>query len=113
MKNKKLEIVSLILPCVYGILCMVDIVLCLVYRSNYDSSIGRVLAYFVLDFTGILFVLPAMPIGLVLNICALRKRRLEGMPDKGWMIWTILSPIVYIVCFLTAGVVFVATTGGV
>ncbi len=113
MKNKRLEISSLIIQSIYSILCLIDIVLCLVYRSNYDSSIGRTLAYFVLDFTGVLFVLPAMLIGTILNFCALRKRRLDGMPRKGWIIWTILSPVVYIVCFLVALMVFVATTGGV
>lgn len=113
MKIKKLEITSLILQSIYGILCLLDIVLCLVYWINYDSSIGHTLAYFVLDFTGVLFVLPAMLIGTILNFCALRKRRLEGMPHKGWVIWTILSPVVYIVCFLAALMVFVATTGGV
>ena len=113
MKNKSLEISSLIVQSIYGILCLIDIVLCLVYRSNYDSSIGHTLAYFVLDFTGVLFVLPALLIGMILNFCALRKRRLEGMPRKAWMIWTILSPAVYIVCFLAALMVFIGTTGGV
>ena len=113
MKNKKLEISSLIVQGIYGILCLIDIVLCLVYQSNYDSSIGRTLAYFVLDFTGVLFVLPAMPIGIILNICTLDKRRSNGAPCKGWMIWAILSPVVYIVCFFAAAIVFVATTGGV
>ena len=113
MKNKKLEISSLVVQIIYGILCLIDIVLCLVYRSSYDSSIGRTLAYFVLDFTCVLFVLPAMPIGIILNICTLRKRRSNGVPRKGWMIWTILSPVVYIVCFFAAIMVFVATTGGV
>ena len=113
MKNKKLEISSFAVQCTYGILCLTDIILCLVYRSNYDRSYGRTLAYFVLDYTGILFVLPAMPVGVILNLCALRKRRLDGRSCKGWLIWTILSPVVYIVCFLAAEIVFVATTGGV
>ena len=113
MKGKKLEVFSLIVQIIYSILCLIDIVLCFVIRSNYDNSIGRTFAYFVLDYTGVLFVLPAMQIGLILNICTLRKRRLEGIPRKGWLIWTILSPMVYIVCFLAALMVFVATTGGV
>ena len=115
MKNKSLEISSLIIQSIYGILCLVDIVLCLIFQNNYGSSIERTLtyAYFVLDFTCVLFVLPAMPIGIILNICALRKRRLEGIDHKSWLIWTILSPAIYVVCFLAAVIVFVATTGGV
>ncbi len=113
MKNKKIEIPSLIVQCMYGILCLIDIILCLVYRGNYDSSYGRTLAYFVLDYTCVLFFLPAMPAGAILNLCALRKRRLEGQPYKGWLVWTILSPVVFIVCFLAAEMVFIATTGGV
>lgn len=110
---KKLETASLILQCIYGSLCIIDVIVCLIYRCNFDGSIGRALAYFALDLTSVLFVLPAMPIGLVLNICALRKRRLEGIPRKRWMVWTVLSPVVYIVCCLVALTVFVATTGGV
>ena len=113
MKNKKIEISSLIVQCIYGILCLIDIILCLVYRGNYDSYYGRTLAYFVLDYTCVLFFLPAMPAAAILNLCALRKRQLESQPRKGWLVWTILSPVVFIVCCLVAVGVFVATTGGV
>ena len=113
MKNKRIEISSLIVQCIYGILCLIDIILCLVYRGNYGSSYGRTLAYFVLDYTCVLFFLPAMPVGIILNLCALSKRRLEGQSRKGWLAWTILSPVVFIACFLAAEMVFVATTGGV
>jgi len=113
MKNKKIEILSLTAQCIYGILCLIDIILCLVYRANYNSSYGRTLAHFVLNYTCVLFFLPAMPVGVMLNLCALRKRRLDGHPRKGWFAWTILSPIVFIVCFLAALMVFVTTTGGV
>ena len=113
MRNKKLEISSLTLQSIYGILCIIDIVLCLVYQSNYDSSMGRTLAYFLFDFTGLLFFLPAMPIGIILNICTLRKRLLAGIPRTGWLVYTILSPFIYIGCFLVTVIVFVVTTGGI
>ena len=113
MKNKKLEIASVVVQGLYALLCAIDVVLCLVYQSNYDSAIGHALAYFALNFTGFLLLLPAMPIGLVLNVCAFFKRRAEGTPRKGFMIWTIFSPIFYIMCFLIAAITLVATTGGV
>jgi len=113
MKNKKLEIASLVIQLIYGALCGVEIVLCLVLQRGCDPDFERSLAFFVLDYTGFLLLLPAMPVGLILNICALRKRRQEGIPRKGWIIWTVLSPVMYILCFLTAIVFFVAATGGV
>ena len=113
MKNRKLEIASLIVQCVYGILCLTDILVCLIYHNNYDSSYGYTLAYFALHFTCILGILPAMPIGILLNVCAHKKRKIECMPRKGWIIWSIVSPIIYIVFFLAALSCFVSTTGGV
>lgn len=113
MKSKKLEILSIILQILYGIHSMSDIVLCFLCCYTSDDSIARTLAYLALNLTGSLFVLPTMPIGIILNICALRKRKLEGIPRKEWMVYTILSPIIYIIFFLAAVIVFVSTTGGV
>lgn len=113
MRHKKLEISALAVQLVYGVLCLLDMVLCFVYLRHYDSSFGACLAYFLLDFTCILFFLPAMPVGFVLNLCVLRKRRLADIPRGGWIIYTILSPIVYILCFLPALAAFMASTGGV
>ena len=113
MRNKKLEISSLAMQIIYAILCIIDIVLCFVSQSNYDSFGGLTLANFLLDFTFVLFFLPAMPIGIILNICTLCKRKSAGLPRTGWLIYTIISPFIYIACFWVAVIVFVITTGGI
>ena len=113
MENRKLEVFSLVLQGIYCVLCVTDIILCFVYRSNYSTPIGHALACFVLNFTGALFLIPAMPIGMLLNILALRKRELKGISRKKWIIWTIFSPVIYVVCCMVTCIIFVATTGGV
>jgi len=113
VKNKKPEASSLILQIVYGVLCLADILLCLVFHSNYDSAIGSTAAQFCLWFTGVLFVFPFLPVGCILNVQILHKRRMANVPRKGWMVYAFLSPILYVVCFIAATCVFIATTGGV
>ena len=113
MKNKKLEIASLLVMFLYIILCVVDIVCCLVYRFNFESSFSYNLAYFVRDFTFFLFFVPALPTGVVLSICAAFKEKPLSKPRKYWIIWTAVSPIIYIVFYCAVVVVFVFSTGGV
>jgi len=113
MKKSKLEIASLILLGLYCAFCFINIVVCILYKNNFDNNFGTACAYLALDLTGILSFVPAMPIGVIFNIMALHKRRSRGIPRKGWLIWTIFSPLIYIVSWIISVCIFVAITGGV
>lgn len=113
MKSRKTEIASIVLQSLYCVFCIIDIVFCIIYRRNYDNSVGNICASFALDLTVILFLVPAMPICIALNISALNKRRAEGTAHRGWLAWTIISPIIYIVCCLISVGVLISMTGGV
>lgn len=112
MRYKKLERASWILQGVYSALCLLSIALSLLCR--YDQPwLGRQMPDFLMGLTCLLCLLPAMPIGVALNIYAARDRDAGGAPMKGSLIWSILSPVLYIACSLAAIIVFVACTGGV
>lgn len=111
MKNKKLEIAALIPPVLYGLLCLGQIVFCLVQPWASGGAEGVRLAYVASDMFGFLTIIPALPIGSVLNVFVIEKKRSVGMPYQRWLLWAILSPLCYIVLWAAACVVFVATTG--
>ena len=112
MKYKKLERASWILQGVYSALCLVSIALNLLCR--YDQSwIDRPMLDFLMGLTCLSCLLPAMPIGVALNIYAARERDASGAPMRGSLIWSILSPILYIICSLAVIVAFASCTGGV
>jgi len=111
--HKKFETASLILQGLYSGLCIINIILCLIYRSHFDNTVGNTCAHLAFDLMGILVLCPAMPIGIILNICALRKRQTENIPHKNWLCWMILSPFLYILFCVIAGTVLVLTTGGI
>ena len=115
MKNKRLETASLCVQGIYSGLCVTDMVLCLTYVLNWDNELGRRCADIALGATVHLFFLliPVVLLSTILNLCALRERKLAQVPRGGWLVWTILCPAVYAVFWAAAGCVFVASTGGV
>lgn len=111
--KRYLKISSFILQGIYSAFCVLDIVLCLTYQHYFDTSMGRKCAYWALDLTSILFFVPIIPISLVINILAMPLRQLEPIGRKRWLIWTIISSVVYMIFYIITICVFVATTGGV
>ena len=111
--KKYLKISSFILQGVYSAFCVLDIILCFIYYYNFDTSFGRECAHLALDLSCILFFIPAMPIGIILNILAMPPKQLEQTERKRWIIWMIISPGIYLVVYFVAVCIFVATTGGV
>lgn len=112
MKKKHIKIASFIIQSVYCAACIFDVVLCLVYRSNFETSLGSDCARWALDLTGALFFVPAMPVSLILNILAMPSGQAEQM-RKRWQVWTLFSPVVYALFYFVAVCIFIATTGGI
>lgn len=111
MPKKYMKISSFILQGIYSAFCVLDMIICFVYKYNFDNALGTKCASLALDLTGILFLLPALPIGIILNILAMPPKQTEGR--KRWIIWTIISPCLYLIVYFTAVCVFIAITGGV
>lgn len=110
MNKRILKTISFTIQGLYSIVCIVNILICILYRFNYDTSFGGKCAYFALDVMGIsaLILIPAILISLILNILAIpEKEKLH------WFFWIICSPCVYIMSFIVSGTLFVAMTGGV
>ncbi len=103
---------SFLLQGSYSALCLLDIAICLVYQATYHTEIGNLCAAVALPLTCILFFAPAMPLSLILNIRAVFRQNKQAK-HTFWMIWTIVSPILYIVFFLCTVCVFVGITGGI
>lgn len=113
MNKKVFKVLSFTLQGIYVAFCILDIILCFVYRYNFDTSFGSKCAYFVLELTCILAIVPAMPLGILLNVLAMPEKQLENEGRIRWIIWTICSPILYILFCLGAMITMVVTTGGV
>ncbi|MBR2132846.1 MAG: hypothetical protein IJ955_10015 [Oscillospiraceae bacterium] len=113
MKKKYWKHLSFILQGIYCAACICDMILCLTYRQNFDTVLGHTCADWAFNLTGILFFVPAMPIGIVLNLLAMPPRQSQSTQRKRWLIWSVISPMIYLICCISAICVFVATTGGV
>lgn len=113
MRKKYLKISSFILQGIYSAFCIFDIIICLIYYYNFDTYLGRKCAYFALDLTGILFLIPAMPVGIILNLLAMPPTQPDKAERKRWMIWTIISPGIYLTFYVATVCIFIAVTGGV
>ena len=109
----KRRLTSLSLQGLYLVIFIAEIVICIIYRNSFDAEAGRMLAEIALHLMGILFLVPAMPISLILNIFILLNSKSDSVQRKKWLSWTIVSPILYVCLSLVACCVFVATTGGV
>jgi len=111
--KRYLKISSFILQGIYSAFCVLDIILCFIYHYNFNTSFGGECAHLALDISCILFFIPAMPIGILLNILAMPSKQSEQTERKRWIIWTIISPGIYLIFYLSAVCIFVAITGGV
>ena len=113
MINKRLRTISVVIQILYTVACLTDIVICLLYLGSYDTAFGRACADLALDFTCALFLIPALPVSLVLNICARSENKEEHPRVDRWLLWTVLSPVAYVASFVIALGIFISITGGV
>lgn len=113
MQKKYMKKASLILQGVYCAACVLDIILCLVYQNNVETLLGLKCADWALSLTIILFFAPAMPISFILNILAMPPKQSERAERGRWLIWTIISPIIYLIFCISVICIFVVTTGGI
>ena len=109
-----MRLVNLLVQGIYSLICLLEVILCIVYQI-----MGAVKG------DGLLFLmlLPVLPMGAILIIfpmsliCNIRLV-ISDFKEKShyrvfWLIWTFLSPILYITCFWFAAGLFVGVTGGV
>lgn len=108
--EKRLKIASFVIQGLYSLVCVADILLCLLYRVHWDTASGRMLADIAMHLTCCLNLLPVLPALLALNIClAVRNKKHRGR----WIAWTVLSAMLCVASFIAAVVMFVSSTGGV
>lgn len=108
--EKRLKIASFVIQGLYSLVCVADILLCLLYRVHWDTASGRMLADIAMHLTCCLTLLPVLPALLALNIClAVRNKKHRGR----WIAWTVLSAMLCVASFIAAVVMFVSSTGGV
>lgn len=111
--NKRIKkTISFTLQGLYSIMCMANVLLCILYRFNFDTSFGSKCAYFALDVMGIsaLILIPVILISLILNILAMPRKEVK---EKGRFCWIVCSPCLYIISFIVSGTFLVVMTGGV
>ena len=115
MKKRISRIISLIIQGIFSLVCILNVILCMIYRQSFDTDIGKRLADIALDLTGYLFLLfvIALPISLVLNIMALCRNDEPQKKRRRQKLWAVLSPVFYILFWIISLVVFIATTGGI
>lgn len=112
MNKRILKTISFTLQGLYSVACIVNVLLCILYRFNFDTSFGRKYAYFALDVMGILtlILIPVILISLILNILAMPGKEVK---KKGRFCWIICSPSLYIISFIVSGALLVVMTGGI
>ena len=114
--RKRISInISLVIQGVFSFACIADVVLCMIYRQAFDTDFGIRCAYIALDLTGfiLLFLLISLPTSLVLNIGALLRNNKTQRNRLLWILWAVLSPIIYLLFWITSLCFFVDSTGGV
>ena len=114
--NKRIpRITSLIFQGAFSLVCILNIILCTIYRQNFDTDFGRRCAFIALDLTFILFLflLIALPTSLLLNIIARFPNDEPQKKRRLWKLWTVLSPAFYVILWLVSLGIFISYTGGV
>ena len=113
MKKKRMRLISIMIQCVYSAFCLFHILLCLIYRVTYDTDAGRLCLEVTLHMIFVLFMVPAMPVSMLLNIGA-RTVKNEQDPHRGrWLLWTVFSPVLYAVIWIIALGTWIWATGGI
>lgn len=112
--KKAFNITSIVAHSLYFTWCIAGIVICILYRCNYDSNFGTKCAYLALDVCGwaIIFLILVIPFLLIMNISSVRYA--EGKKERViWIVISVVSPFVIALSGITTGLVLVGTTGGV
>ena len=112
---KKSHKVFLFIQGTYSIICILEVILCLIYQSIdkvvYGDVFLRLMMSLILPIASVLI---ALPTSLIHNILMVISNYKEKSPRRILgLIWTFLSPILYFACFSFAVVLFVTITGGV
>ena len=110
MKNKLLKIISFGFQGLYTLACVVMMILSGVFHNSLGTDIALELLDVLLDMSAWLLVIPAMPVGLLLNILAFPRGHAKEKTVK-WLIWTLVSPILYIAAYLIALSAFLSAAG--
>ena len=115
MNKRAPRITSLIFQGAFSLVCILNIILCTIYRQNFDTDFGRRCADIALDLTFILFLflLIALPTSLLLNIIARFPNDEPQKKRRLWKLWTVLSPAFYVILWCVSLGVFISSTGGV
>ena len=106
---------SLVLQGVFSLACILEVILCMIYRNNYKTDFGRSCAYIALDLTGyiLLFLVIALPLSFVLNVIALYHNEQLQKKCCFWKLWIVISLVLFVLFWIISVVVFVNSTGGV
>ena len=110
MENRKRSGASIVLAGIYCAACIVDIVLCLIYRSRFETDFGRKCADWAMNLTVFLLFVPVVPVSLAFSLTA---KPAENREHRRWLARTLISPAACLVLYGAAVCVFVAVTGGV
>ena len=97
----------------YLFLCLAEILLCVLYLIFHDTAVGSICADIAFPLILALLIVPFMPVSLFWNIrvlCAVKNDRVQR---KKQLVLTIVSPILYILSWSVACIVFVLSTGGI
>ena len=116
MLNKLPKIISFVLQGSYSAVSLFFVLVCLVFQSM--ESIKMInLFLLIMELTLLLLIFlffTLLPLSFVINT----HNAISSFRDKSrwrifWIVWTLISPIIYFVFFALSGGTFVGVTGGV
>lgn len=114
MKKNLLKTHHFMIQAIYSAVCLVDVVICLLYRNLDNAFVDDVLLFAML-----LLLLPVVsavivvPVSIVHNIQQVILSYKGKLPRRHFqLMWTIFSPILYVACFSVTAYLFVSITGG-
>lgn len=106
---------SLSLQLIYTLVCFLNILNSFALKFTFGTSAEPLFGVlFTILTPALVGVWIALPLSLVFNVRKTLSSRREGSRRWVlWLIWTVVSPILYIVFFVLAAVTLVDVTGGV